>query len=103
MTNVRDLNRVDWESGPDRKLTHNTYRSTWDGQPCVIFHRTTIIVRLPGGGYKLSSGGWQTTTTKQRLNALLPGGYSISQKDFRWTVHTPEGDLPFFDHMIVGQ
>lgn len=96
---LRDCN---WESGPDRKLAHNTYRVTIDGQPGVMFHRT-VILRLGDwdGVYILNSGGWRTFTTKQRLNALLPGGIQVWQKDFEWFVSTRDGEIPFEDGMKV--
>lgn len=95
---LRDAN---WESGPDRKLAHNTYRVTIDGQPGVKYHSTVIILRV-SNGYRLSSGGWETSTTKQRLNALMPPGYSIHQKDFRWYVTLTYGEVvPFEDGMVI--
>lgn len=101
MTNVRNLDTVSWESGSDRRLTNNTYRVTVDGEPGVKFHATVIIRRVREDVYALDSGGWQTSTTKQRLNALLPGGVTISQRNFDWTVHTRRGDIPFSDGMHV--
>lgn len=101
MTTVRNLDTVAWESGPDRKLTNNTHRVTIDGQPGVKYHSTVIILRV-SNGYRLSSGGWQTLTTKQRLNALLPGGYSIYQKNFAWFVTLTYGEVvPFEDGMVI--
>lgn len=76
-----------WCSGPDRKLCHNTYRETdLDGNPCVRYHSTIIVTYLGYDKFRLNSGGWHTSTTKQRLNALLPGNGSIYQKDFVWYV-----------------
>lgn len=93
-----------WVSGPDRKLCHNTYRETnSDGNPCVRFHSTIIITYLGYNKFRLNTGGWQTNTTKQRLNALLPGN-NIYQKDFVWYVtdlsHGPVTQ-EFYDGMEV--
>ena len=42
----------------------------------------------------LFDGGWQTVTTKSRLNALLeefgPDGSRVYQKDFQWYVWEPK-------------
>ena len=40
---------------------------------------------------KLYDGGWQSVTTKSRLNAILRehGGGSIYQKNFEWFVYDP--------------
>lgn len=108
-TSVRNLDAIDWESGPDRKLAHNTYRETVrlyqedyaTAYPAVRYHATTIIYRKSEGAYVLNSGGYRTVTTKQRLNKLLPGGIQISQRNFEWTVHTRRGDIPFTDGMVV--
>lgn len=82
---LADLN---WCSGPDRKLCHNTYRETdSEGNPCVRFHSTIIITQISIHAYRLNTGGWHTSTTKQRLNALLHGtAIQIWQKDFVWWV-----------------
>lgn len=101
------LRDIDWESGPDRLLCHNTHRITItdeDEQACsaVMFHRTVIVESLGNGIYRLNSGGYRTSTTKQRLNALLYGfGVSIYQRNFEWFVSTPNGELLFEDNMKV--
>jgi len=68
----------------------------------VKLHGTEIIVYDLDGTIKLSSGGWHTKTTLQRINALLPDGYHVTQKAFRWIVTTPhEKDVTFLDNMIL--
>ena len=55
----------------------------------------------------LSSCGWQTVTTKSRLNALLYEtftGNKIIQKDFTWYVQPFTGKkVPFYDGQIVSK
>jgi len=100
------LKDINWVSGPDRKLTHNTYRETdSDGHPCVRFHSTIIITQLSLNSYRLNTGGWETSTTKQRLNALLHGtGINVWQEKFVWWItdlsHGPV-DREFYDNMEV--
>lgn len=65
----------------------------------VILHSTRIITFYENGGFMLNSGGWQTVTTKQRLNQFMPDGWRISQEDYEWTVHGPGVDAPFYDKM----
>lgn len=44
------------------------------------------------------SGGWQTVTTKDRLNQLLSDyGHGIYQKDYAWFV-VSRGDDGRYDH-----
>ena len=54
----------------------------------------------------LSSAGWQTNTTKSRLNALLHEchyGYTVFQKAYVWYISKPLGKkvYDFFDGLIV--
>ncbi|MDD5387670.1 MAG: hypothetical protein PHQ22_10795 [Sulfuricurvum sp.] len=41
-----------------------------------------LIARLDDTGLNISSGGWQTATTKERLNALP--GVRVHQKNYTW-------------------
>ena len=53
---------------------------------------------------KLSSCGWQTVTTKSRLNAILSevkSGCNVYQKDFNWFVSYADEVRSFFDNMIL--
>ena len=48
-------------------------------------------------------GGWQSNTTKSRLNALLSAfgidGEKVFQKDFQWFLMQDGGAIPFFSGM----
>ena len=53
---------------------------------------------------KLSSCGWQTVTTKSRLNALLSEfkyGCTLFQKQFDWYLKTVNQTVDFWDGMIL--
>ena len=53
---------------------------------------------------KLSSCGWQTVTTKSRLNAILnevKWGCKVFQKNFDWFVSYNDQTRDFFDGMIL--
>ena len=53
---------------------------------------------------KLSSCGYQTVTTKSRLNAILQEvkyGWSIFQKNFDWFVKYNDDIASFWDGMIL--
>ena len=76
------------------------------------------IVRLHGNKIaevgddfvQIFDGGWQTNTTKSRLNAILSehgeSGDKVFQKDFDWFVqmNTTQGlsVVPFFSSMRLG-
>ena len=53
---------------------------------------------------KLSSCGWETPTTKSRLNAILQEvktGFSVFQKQFEWFLNGQGKTVDFFDGMIL--
>ena len=53
---------------------------------------------------KLSSCGWQTVTTKSRLNAILDEvkyGCRVFQKQFDWYLSTNNQTVDFWDGMIL--
>ena len=53
---------------------------------------------------KLSSCGWETVTTKSRLNAILQEvktGFSVFQKNFDWFLNGQGRTVDFFDGMIL--
>lgn len=92
-----------------RKLANNTkvYRVMLRGYYGLVdeihvrLHNTDIVSYREDGIITLNSGGYQTTTTKQRMNQLLPPGYGISQTKFKWYLRTPEGEVPFVDGMTL--
>ena len=78
-----------------------------DGVAKVYLHRNLIIEHHHEGQgldfhTTLSSCGWQTVTTKSRLNAYLSeffrGAY-IYQKDFAWYLNYEGEDFDFEDGM----
>ena len=54
---------------------------------------------------ELFDGGWQSNTTKSRLNALcaeFATGFGVFQKNFNWFISDFSGTVkPFFDGAIV--
>jgi len=69
----------------------NTIAQLYD---TVIYHRCENEVRLNTSGFK-------TNHTKNCMNDLLPSGYRVFQKDFKWYVKTPRVTLDFEDNMIL--
>ncbi len=76
-----------------RKLGHNTwleshqYNSDDEPMYCIRYHRT-IIVKWTPDKTVFYDGGWQTYTTKQRINEFLPAGYRLSSERYAWKLHT---------------
>ena len=65
-------------------------------QICTFDHNTQAV--------KLDSCGYETVTTKSRLNAILEEvkyGAKVFQKNFVWFVGYPSQTLMFWDGMIL--
>lgn len=73
----------------------------------VTLHGTTVFeFNKRSGEIKLDSGGWMTSTTKNRINQAfnkLGLAYTLSQKEGEWHVYDRKsGDvIPFEDGMII--
>ena len=81
---------TDWKSG-------NTAVLNEDGVTKVLLHGNKIA-EVGDTFLRLFDGGWQTVTTKSRLNAILQvhgvAGEHIFQKKGEWFVRTVEGVTP---------
>ena len=72
------------------------------GEVGFVYHETEILTKLPGGRIRLNSGGFETPTTKKRINSFLPLGWQVIQRNFKWYVRTPAGeDIPFVDGLVL--
>ena len=69
-----------------------------------VFLHGNLIARIGETWIELFDGGFQSNTTKSRLNALLQahgiGGESVFQKNFQWFFRMSDGaEIPFFSGM----
>lgn len=91
--------------GVDFKLA-NTEVQNIDGVSFVFLHGNKIA-EVGDNFIRLFDGGWQSNTTKSRLNAILRahglGGECVFQKKFEWFVTLNTGKdlaiVPFFNSM----
>jgi hypothetical protein len=70
----------------------------------MVTYHNTIVVKVSDDEIVLNSGGWQTSTTKRRMNqASLQYnlGFSVYQSDFCWYVSYNGDIIPFKDNMIL--
>jgi hypothetical protein len=68
-----------------RKVENNTYlHQLEDGSIGVKLHETDVVIYRQDGTIQLNTGGWETVTTKARLNDYSPVG--IYQKKRVWFV-----------------
>lgn len=65
-------------------------------------HRTNVATLDPSSNeLSIGTGGWQTVTTKERINKALPSGYRVSQKNYKWNLSNPQGKTTPFDEKVV--
>lgn len=80
-----------------RKLANNTYlQKRPDGSIAVRLHATDVVTYKQDGAVVFNSGGWQTPTTKDRINNFSP--VSIYQDKGIWYVQNGSGN---WDKSIV--
>ena len=85
----------------DSKACKQTARNTLDytapdGTRRVRLHDTDVVTIDKRGNITLDSGGWQTVTTKARMNDALPSGWAV-YSNRGWLIRTPQGTFPYAD------
>ena len=81
------------------------YCTTWFNEGSyggVTYHQTNIVT-WKDGKVTLNSDGWQTVTTKRKMNQAshqFALGFGVYQKDYDWFVDLPNGEtVPYQDNM----
>ena len=75
-------------SGKNFSSSNTTVRHGFEGEADVQLHRNHIAT-VKSNSIIIKDGGWQSNTTKSRLNALLDEfsyGMRVFQKNFEWFV-----------------
>jgi len=91
--------RADWSSA-------NT-RVEYEQGNCIsrVYLHGNLIAEIGEGFITLHDGGWQSNTTKSRLNAILEAngipGERVFQKAYQWFVSQEGGPIPFFSGMTL--
>lgn len=74
-----------WNESRRRKLANNTYlEHPTDDTYAIRLHSTHVVTFHANGDTVLDSGGWQTVTTKERMNRYLPRPWRLRQTDGVW-------------------
>jgi hypothetical protein len=61
-----------------RKLQNNTYvRRRYSGQIAIQLHATDILTFHSDGQIDVNTGGWDTVTTRSRMNDYIPGPWRV--------------------------
>jgi len=65
----------------------------------AMTYHSTVVARIEDGKVILNTGGWETPTTKKRMNQfaeMMGLNYTVFQKDFEWFVQVGKDDpIPF--------
>jgi hypothetical protein len=69
-----------------RKVGNNTYAERLGAGVIGIRLHGTHVVILSAHRLVLNSGGWQTVTTKDRINTYLPHPWKLVQKKGSWSL-----------------
>ena len=99
--NAAITNKIDWSSA-------NT-RVEYEQGNCIsrVYLHGNKIAEVGDNSVRLFDGGFQSVTTKSRLNAILQGhglpGECVFQKQWTWFVNLKTGNgiatVPFFSSM----
>ena len=88
---------IDWKSG------NTSVHFNEEEQVAIVRLHGNKIAEIGEGFITLFDGGWQSTTTKSRLNAILEEngipGERVFQKAYQWFVSQEGGPIPFFSGM----
>ena len=69
-----------------RKIGNNTWEVTYgDGTRAIRLHKTNVVVFRPDGKFVITSGGYLTRTTKDRINKYCRT-IGVWQEKGRWYV-----------------
>ena len=96
------VNKNDW-SNSNTKVNYN---SNTDCSSVYLHGNQIATVDHNTNAVKLSSCGWQSVTTKSRLNAILDQlitGARVFQRDFNWYLNYNNQTHDFMDGMILSQ
>lgn len=86
-----------------RKLCNNTYleRTGLDSTPLALrLHMTRVVQWHLDGTISLHTGGWETVTTCDRMNRVLPSSYGrVYSQQGTWYLASSQGTIVFFTGM----
>ena len=83
-----------------RKVGNNTYAEILhDNSVGIMLHSTYVVKIHPDNTYTLQTGGWQTVTTKDRINQYSP--VRVYQRNYEWFVKLNDKEYPFMEGMVV--
>jgi hypothetical protein len=83
----------------------NTNVRSRDGKIICTYHQTDVVA-VDAVTITLRNGGYETATTKLRMNQMsnqFELGYQVWQKNFEWFVDYKGKTIPFEDGMVLAR
>ena len=93
---------------PTASTRHKIERHTYaerkpDGTVTIRYHQTDIITVSPKGQVTVTSGGYKTNSTKERISAYLRPYASVWQREGLWYISYQGVTVPFEDGMVINR
>jgi hypothetical protein len=67
-----------------RKLGNNTYLLRGNDEIAVKLHATHVLTFFKNGSIRIATGGWNTNTTKDRINSYIPQPWRVGSDSKRF-------------------
>lgn len=86
------------------RLSNYATTISHDGNYNQVIYHSTVIVKWDNDAIILNSGGWETVTTKRKMNQTaiqFKLGFQVYQEDYTWYVTYKNKTVPFQDRMIL--
>jgi len=103
MRKIETLMNKAIENGNDWSLDNT--RVEHIGDAAYVYLHGNLISKVGDEFIELFDGGWQSKTTKSRLNAILEAnglpGEHVFQRNRQWFVNYNGSPIPFFSGMIM--
>lgn len=72
-----------------------------DNMKVYFYHQSPVVVEHEDGTIRLDNCGYQTQSTKERINKHTPDGYKVSKRQGDWYIDTPTGEKEFENGMEI--
>lgn len=69
----------------------------------IVLHQTAVVSVLPEGKYIIRTGGWNTLTTRDRLNRYAPGRFFTRQGILYWAPDHKSDEIVVEEGMVIGE
>jgi len=75
-----------------------------EGETIKIIYHSTVVVEISKKNIILNTGGWNTSTTKRRMNQASKHfslGFNVYQKNFKWFCFYQQKTFSFNGNKLI--